>query len=281
MKKFFILILIFIIGIYTFSQTMLKSETIKSENNFSLSDDIKSMKFDSKTIGELNVIQFESKKEKEAKISREKKYLMGKDNFTSETIPEGVIFNADYQTPLDHNISYYGFYKNKLVIMYGDIKNMEEIKKVFYEEMKNIGYVPKNIKKTELTQKEVTRKEKGANEYDKMKARAEDTSRRPIMSAWDGVAVSIRDYMDKKAANPKSIEYLNVYKLEELSNGFFAQRIEFKIEDRDGGMSINDLIFIMSGDGKESYVTKIVTKEEYQEIRKKEKISTIKFYDAI
>lgn len=266
MKKIIVLVLSLVVSIYSFSVTNLKNEELKSE-------------IDGSELCSVATFVFDSKQEKENRIARDKKYFMEKNNFSSEKIPEGVIMSADYPTPLGYTISYVGFYKNNKVSVYGNSDKTEEIKKVFYKEMEAIGYKPKDSKKNELTEKEANALKKGETTNKEGFGTPQDASKKPPRSPWDGVAFAIKSYMKENANNPKTIEYIDAYKLEELSNGYYAQKVKFRSENSYGGMVIYELIFIMSGDGKESVVTGVGTQEEYKKLRKDNDIVTVTFHD--
>ena len=266
MKKIVVLILSLVMSFYSFSMTHLRSETMRSE-------------VDDSEICEVEVFKFDSKQEKENRIAKDKKYYMEKNNFTSEKIPEGVIISADYPTPSGYTIGYKGFYKNNQINVYGNSDKTEEIKKIFYKEMEAIGYKPKDSKKTELTKTEVEIKKKGEETNTEGFGQPQDIANKPLMSPWDGVAFPIKNYMKEYANNPETVKYIDVYRLEELSNKYYAQRIKFRCENQYGGTITQELVFIMTPYGKASIVSGTGTLEEYQKLRKDNDIVTVKFYD--
>ncbi len=266
MKKIVVLMLSLILSFYSFAITNLRSETMRSE-------------VDNSEICEIEVFKFDSKQEKENKISKDKKYYMEKNNFTAEEINEGVIMSADYLSPLGHTIGYKGFYKNNQVNVYGNSDKTEEIKKIFYKEMAAIGYKPKDNNKTELTKTEIETKKKGEETNIEGFGQPQDIANKPLMSREDGVALPIKNFLKEITNNSKTLEYTEVYKLEELSNKFYAQRVKFKSENEYGKLIMQEYIFIMSPNGKESKVTGGGTAEEYQKFRKDNDIITVKFYN--
>lgn len=123
---------------------------------------------------------------------------------------------------------------------------------------------------------EQERIEKEKIEAEKKKER----ERIPSMSAWNGVAYAISDYLKKNANDPKSIEYIDVYKMLELDNGLFAQQVKFRAKNAFGGMVINEYIFVILGNQNSSSVVSVGSREEFNKMLKKEGIKIIKYHDS-
>ncbi|MGL5621702.1 hypothetical protein, partial [Cetobacterium sp.] len=107
-----------------------------------------------------------------------------------------------------------------------------------------------------------------------------EKERIPAMSAWNGVAYAISDYLKKNANDPKSIEYIDVYKMQELDNGLFAQQVKFRAKNGFGGMIIEEYIFVILGSSNSSRVVSVGSREEFNQMLKKEGIKAIKYHDA-
>lgn len=71
----------------------------------------------------------------------------------------------------------------------------------------------------------------------------------PQISAWDGVAVSVKKYM-----NNQNVEYLDAGFITKLSNGLWLQRVKIKGKNKIGGEIIQNMGFIINGTGKNSTV---------------------------
>lgn len=110
--------------------------------SFSLTNTNNTTLYENNTeIGELYTATFSNKKEASLKLEREKKYLMEKENFAylKDLNDKGTAFSADYQTPIDHTISYKAFCGDKYISVYGNIEYSEQLLKTFLDETKKLG----------------------------------------------------------------------------------------------------------------------------------------------
>ena len=127
MKKL-LLCLMLLLSMCCFGREMIKSESIK---------------VDDKTIGEIYIAKFESEKEKEIKLIREKEYMMSKDEFQYFFDKEGkggVAYKANYMTPSGYTISFKAFCGNIYISVYGDYTHFDELLKIFLDTTDSYKY---------------------------------------------------------------------------------------------------------------------------------------------
>jgi len=94
----------------------------------------------------------------------------------------------------------------------------------------------------------------------------------PAMSAWDGIAYAVKDYLRENANNPKSIDYIECSYMLEFYDGSFGQRVKFRGENLYGGLVINEFVFLIRGVGNDAMVYKTYTMEEFNVIGDKSEI---------
>lgn len=124
----------------------------------------------------------------------------------------------------------------------------------------------------------ILEKEKVAKEQAK-KAKDELINKVPRLHPWDGVAVAIKNYLKKTANDPASVEYVTVYKIYELSNGMFAQRIAFRAKNGFGALVLNDYIFLIKGNRDYSEVLAAEDSDSALESLGKNNVKIVKSYD--
>ena len=96
----------------------------------------------------------------------------------------------------------------------------------------------------------------------------------PQISAWDGVAVSIKKYLKNQ-----DIEYLDAGFITKLSNGLWLQRVRIKGKNKFGGEVIQNIGFIINGTGKNSTVEIMEEFSKVMEEIGKQNIKIVNRYD--
>ncbi|MGL5710272.1 MAG: hypothetical protein ACRCW9_05450 [Cetobacterium sp.] len=126
MKKKILFFLI--ISTISFSATNINSETL-------FNGDLE--------VGELYSCSFETENERNQKISREKKYMMEKDDFKyyfDKNQKDGIAYIASYNTPFGYTISFKAFCGNEYISINGGYEKFDELLALFLEKTKNLGY---------------------------------------------------------------------------------------------------------------------------------------------
>lgn len=114
---------------------------VVSSMSFAISEiTSESIEENGKNIGDVYIAKFDSTKEKDTKILREKKYMMSKDDFKVFTDKDGIMYMASYDTPFGYTVSFKAFCGNKYISVNGSYANFDELKEYFLNQTKKYGY---------------------------------------------------------------------------------------------------------------------------------------------
>ena len=102
----------------------------------------------------------------------------------------------------------------------------------------------------------------------------------PSMSAWDGVAHSIKKYLKENANDPKSIKYIECSYMLKYQNGLFGQRVKFRGKNAFGALVINEYFFLIKGVNFDAKVISMGTLEEYIKLESNGTLKLVAKYDS-
>lgn len=105
-------------------------------------------------------------------------------------------------------------------------------------------------------------------------------SAQPAASAWNGVCVSIKDYMKNNANDPGSIEYVECSNILKFNTGIYGQRVKYRGKNSFGGMVLNEHIFVIKGEGYKAKVTGVLTMDDFKLAASTGKVKIVAQYDS-
>ncbi len=68
-------------------------------------------------------------------------------------------------------------------------------------------------------------------------------------SSWDGSVLPVKEYLKKLLKDPKSIEYIEWFAVQETQDGNYKVRVKYRAKNSFGGYVLNDQLFFLNSEG--------------------------------
>ena len=68
-------------------------------------------------------------------------------------------------------------------------------------------------------------------------------------SSWDGSVLPVKEYLKKVLKDPKSIEYIEWFPVQEIKGGNYKVRLKYRAKNSFGGYILSDQLFFLNSDG--------------------------------
>ena len=68
-------------------------------------------------------------------------------------------------------------------------------------------------------------------------------------SSWDGSVLPVKEYLKKVLKDPKSIEYIEWFPVQETQDGNYKVRVKYRAKNSFGGYVLNDQLFFLNSEG--------------------------------
>ncbi len=101
----------------------------------------------------------------------------------------------------------------------------------------------------------------------------------PLVSAWDGVASSIKTYLKSNLNDPKSLEIVEKSYMFKINDNLWAQRVKYRARNSFGGMVLEEYVFTIMGNKSNSSVVALDSQEDFFNALAESGTSIINTYD--